>query len=67
MIALENGLPFIHHSDQVVQYIANAYVDLLKAHDTDYFGGIVHDSIKWLCRVLHAHDQRSGSGFIRAR
>jgi transposase InsO family protein len=30
-MALENGAPFIHHSDQGVQYTAYAYVGLLQA------------------------------------
>ena len=32
-MALENGTPFIHHSDHGVQYAAYAYVDLLRAHE----------------------------------
>jgi len=32
-MALENGTPFIHHSNHGVQYAAYAYVDLLRAHE----------------------------------
>ena len=32
-MALQKGTPFIHHSDQGVQYAAYAYVNLLKEHD----------------------------------
>ena len=34
-VALGEGVPEIHHSDQGVQYLSNAYISLLKDHSIE--------------------------------